>query len=208
MISIIGERSWGSSPRMRGARFQFAEFDSTWRIIPADAGSTRQPLPHMFCRKDHPRGCGEHLKSAGAGIVDLGSSPRMRGAPLLDKANAAVCGIIPADAGSTCRTVCWPRGLWDHPRGCGEHLKSQSSMSAMAGSSPRMRGAHRADLAPRILHGIIPADAGSTVLQCDYAESVVDHPRGCGEHYTNLYTGSQIQGSSPPMRGTRLKKRL
>ena len=49
---------------------------------------------------------------------------------------------------------------------------------------------------------IIPADAGNTpcMMSCPYRPG--DHPRGCGEHVRPLTEWSNVQGSSPRMRGT------
>ena len=37
----------------------------------------------------------------------------------------------------------------------------------------------------------------------DEAGVLQDHPRGCGEHQTDVAFGHPVQGSSPRMRGTR-----
>ncbi len=50
----------GSSPRMRGALAIEIAFVVTFRIIPADAGSTPITRPVASFITDHPRGCGEH----------------------------------------------------------------------------------------------------------------------------------------------------
>ena len=71
------------------------------RIIPADAGSTSWDSLTMFARRDHPRGCGEHVSAALASLEAWGSSPRMRGALLEFRVYSGYLGIIPADAGST-----------------------------------------------------------------------------------------------------------
>ena len=90
-------------------------------IIPADAGSTLPGLSDPCFSRDHPRGCGEHNGYAKIKIRGAGSSPRVRGALVVDSGHFVQAGIIPADAGST-----WGVGLMalitpDHPRGCGEH---------------------------------------------------------------------------------------
>ena len=137
--------SWGSSPRMRGAR------GCASRLVPR--------------RRDHPRVCGEHLDTshrrlqvsriipayAGSTLillarpaVPLGSSPRMRGARRSRRRSSG------------------PRR--DHPRVCGEHGElhvgraprrgiipayagstsiEEEKRQLDAGSSPRMRGAPR-----------------------------------------------------------------
>lgn len=74
-------RSWGSSPRMRGA-----------------------PMPHqpaVPCPTDHPRVCGEHRSKTLDVMIEMGSSPRMRGARSTCENPYSLCGIIPAYAGST-----------------------------------------------------------------------------------------------------------
>ena len=131
----------GSSPRMRGAHLQQCSDGRKARIIPADAGSTACTWAWTPVPRDHPRGCGEHLKGSCLARVQWGSSPRMRGALLHRLMQAGQSRIIPADAGSTAKlTGCTgiPR---DHPRGCGEHPVSTWPIRMVAGSSPRMRGA-------------------------------------------------------------------
>ena len=95
----------GSSPRMRGAHIVTSYSGRGARIIPADAGSTslRTSMPH--CLSNHPRGCGEHTDLDARTYVDAGSSPRMRGAPTTIRSCIPIRRIIPADAGSTFRTL-------------------------------------------------------------------------------------------------------
>ena len=111
--------------------------------------------------------------------------------------------IIPAYAGSTGES--WNRKTYrrDHPRVCGEHSDTKSSMVLQAGSSPRMRGAQ----CPRCLHvehdGIIPAYAGSTAAAILHGHNHRDHPRVCGEHDRRTGVTFTHTGSSPRMRGAR-----
>ena len=72
--------SRGSSPRMRGALQIDTLRVSSYRIIPADAGSTNRVTISKYQLKDHPRGCGEHPGVSHLFPHDPGSSPRMRGA--------------------------------------------------------------------------------------------------------------------------------
>ena len=71
-----------------------------------------------------------------------------------------------------------------------------------AGSSPRMRGTPRINRIRRPNTGIIPADAGNTILTDPMAGITQDHPRGCGEHKGMSRFISSVEGSSPRMRGT------
>ena len=78
-------------------------------------------------------------------MTKTGSSPRMRGA------QQAQGGLDPHSE--------------DHPRGCGEHCGYKWIFCPKRGSSPRMRGARRLLRGHHAGPGIIPADAGSTMLR-------------------------------------------
>ena len=86
---------------MRGAQPTFFDDMAGQWIIPADAGSTQVLIIKPETVKDHPRGCGEHLRAMWHAISETGSSPRMRGAHTHDDTVSPEHGIIPADAGST-----------------------------------------------------------------------------------------------------------
>ena len=125
----------------------------------------------------------------------------MRGAPSQRLDWGVKRGIIPADAGSTPMTELPALSPEDHPRGCGEHSMVLVSMCLARGSSPRMRGAQRHRRGLPGGQGIIPADAGSTVLGRLVYFDGKDHPRGCGEHQLSENNVSFGVGSSPRMRG-------
>ena len=86
---------------MRGAPALRRQAVRAGGIIPADAGSTATGALCDLNIEDHPRGCGEHLGSMVPILVSMGSSPRMRGAPLILFMRPGLQRIIPADAGST-----------------------------------------------------------------------------------------------------------
>ena len=136
-VKVVG----GSSPRVRGALDLLGCVDLRVGIIPACAGSTGRLQTCSHPIRDHPRVCGEHSSILAPQFGQKGSSPRVRGAPTSDGSILALCGIIPACAGST--EVCTSRMLItrDHPRVCGEHLIICISSYCSAGSSPRVRGA-------------------------------------------------------------------
>ena len=71
------------------------------RIIPAYAGSTRTCKAVWLWHRDHPRVCGEHGKVGALTSKISGSSPRMRGAHIVNESGLYKIGIIPAYAGST-----------------------------------------------------------------------------------------------------------
>ena len=58
-LSMIG-RKVGSSPRVRGTRFQTQLVVKVKRFIPACAGNTEDATSESTCDSVHPRVCGEH----------------------------------------------------------------------------------------------------------------------------------------------------
>ena len=191
----------GSSPRMRGAPDQLNATIPMAGIIPAYAGSTTGHSCMFFTCRDHPRVCGEHVRSARESQARRGSSPRMRGALHDLRRHKKQSGIIPAYAGSTCITFGVDAALGDHPRVCGEHEVNYRKVLIPQGSSPRMRGARGLRYEIDSAGGIIPAYAGSTPQNVVLAGLARDHPRVCGEHKAHSPKVNDETGSSPRMRG-------
>ena len=162
MRAVVLSTDAGSSPRARGAR-RDAEF------------STRRG-------GDHPRVRGEHSVVVTAPFLKEGSSPRARGALPHARRGAGAVRIIPACAGSTRWRSCCSPTSWDHPRVRGEHGLVLAVAAAVAGSSPRARGAPEARVVAPVGRGIIPACAGSTDVAVRPGHAQRDHPRVRGEH--------------------------
>ena len=148
---------------MRGALIVISIPIKDHGIIPAYAGSTGAPPWSAAARWDHPRVCGEHARRPVDEVGEAGSSPRMRGAHLIDRRTCRNLGIIPAYAGSTSTGLRRAQAVRDHPRVCGEHDTISDGDTLMQGSSPRMRGAPLQSTRRLPHNGIIPAYAGSTV---------------------------------------------
>ena len=136
-------------------------------------------------------GCDERIERRGGEIPKL---PRLRG--LL-----VTLRIIPARAGQTRE---WSRSAAraaDHPRACGANLLSWITVSASAGSSPRVRGKRKTYQYLCGVPRIIPARAGQTPPIIAYGFFVADHPRACGANVPHGYHTSSAIGSSPRVRG-------
>ncbi len=78
------------------------------------------------------------------------------------------------------------------------------SKSAIAGSSPRMRGTLSASSTKITTPRFIPAHAGNTQPADTPLNDDSVHPRACGEHSFVPVVVRLSSGSSPRMRGTRL----
>ena len=198
------ELAWitGSTPRMRGTLVRVASASLEDGIIPAYAGNTNAKQCRKTFGRDHPRVCGEHYGIDQALLLDIGSSPRMRGTHVRENIPMVCFGIIPAYAGNTYpHQVDYSIG-GDHPRVCGEHPRPAINPPDVPGSSPRMRGTRQRGPSHGRRLGIIPAYAGNTQQTLVSACNVRDHPRVCGEHYPESAICGHNRGSSPRMRGT------
>ena len=92
-----------------------------------------------------------------------------------------------------------------HPRVCGENLQQSQGAVESVGSSPRVRGKrdhHRAHRRPRRL---IPACAGKTCRVARVPRRTGAHPRVCGENSVPGLARERGFGSSPRVRGKRVR---
>ena len=201
----VSDATTGSSPHVRGAHGRQRGFGGLRGIIPACAGSTWQGYAIRPICRDHPRMCGEHRVRDVSFRRREGSSPHVRGALQSGRGRDVVRGIIPACAGSTCRGRAAGSRARDHPRMCGEHPRQRYFTTVQPGSSPHVRGAPVATSLNWPIGGIIPACAGSTNLGAFLMSRYWDHPRMCGEHLRAAEEGDGHTGSSPHVRGARLR---
>ena len=150
-------------------------------ITPAHAGKSR-PLGVGRVRSwDHPRVCGEKASLNARIAVPSGSPPRMRGKDSLRNESAPLVGITPAYAGKSRRPPrCCP-AAWDHPRVCGEKLRTAVFGLPLMGSPPHMRGKAAVQGWMRATERITPACAGKRRIAAKLQGRSGDHPRMCGE---------------------------
>ena len=157
-------------------------------ITPAYAGksSVRQFYRHLY--QDHPRLCGEKKQVDVSQLNAQGSPPPMRGKANNFKLIVPDCRITPAYAGK--RQIdpwyCVPSS--DHPRLCGEKLKTCFIMLWVQGSPPPMRGKAPNVCGELFERRITPAYAGKSQELRYFSEYLRDHPRLCGEKSTGSIT--------------------
>ena len=187
---MMRNRSFGSSPRMRGAPVHTGTGKDGVRFIPAHAGSTRLRTCHLPACPVHPRACGEHRNAGMIASAVFGSSPRMRGAldaavlyPERDRFIPAHAGstpvhsipgmrgarprmgrFIPAHAGSTDAWEAHREQEAVHPRACGEHQRTNilTGHRAQGRFIPAHAGSTIMPVLPACVQRFIPAHAGST----------------------------------------------
>ena len=93
--------------------------------------------------------------------------------------------------------------MTDHPRSRGVYHSHHTHPKGIRGSSPLARGLRRRREARRLVHRIIPARAGFTLMVSGSHGPDGDHPRSRGVYIMNDYTDNRGFGSSPLARGLR-----
>jgi hypothetical protein len=107
----------------------------------------------------------------------------------------------PVGSGSSRATRTPPATPWVHPRGRGEQTSTLSLENAVAGPSPRTRGAASKSEAAPAKSGSIPADAGSRPDGSSRRINSRVHPRGRGEQVFKAVQALAKWGPSPRARG-------
>ena len=193
---------WGSPPRVRGTGIIAILFFEILRITPACAGNSFSQIQHALVIPDHPRVCGEQIRTPTATPRTPGSPPRVRGTACPEHKHCHSGGITPACAGN--RRTHRPNAgrKTDHPRVCGEQSSIAAIKAISRGSPPRVRGTVLLNHIALDPHGITPACAGNRVWRIRKGVVVEDHPRVCGEQKMNIHIGGMQIGSPPRVRGT------
>ena len=110
--------------------------------------------------------------------------------------------IIPAPAGNAAFGGGRGVGTVDHPRACGERARPNRLAQTRPGSSPRLRGTRACRIQWGDIGRIIPAPAGNAFSATPRHCRLADHPRACGERYSDDPNSENKVGSSPRLRGT------
>ena len=186
---------------MRGKVFGRVRCYRAVGITPAYAGKRTSSRPTVVQLRDHPRVCGEKNCGSKLAFRTIGSPPRVRGKAEAFKALLVAAGITPACAGKS-RSVQGPAGsCGDHPRVCGEKSLKGVTLTAPAGSPPRVRGKVVDRFSYAVAFGITPAYAGKSCWCFCWSAGCWDHPRVCGEKFWFTFVVNYSQGSPPRVRG-------
>ncbi len=196
----------GSSPRVRGTRQPGRSCRVDRRFIPARAGNARRILRLLKPCAVHPRACGERVDRQYRSSAQLGSSPRVRGTRYHLHDLLRPARFIPARAGNASSQNAYPPRYSVHPRACGERRPSPALCTAVSGSSPRVRGTLSMRRRRKTASRFIPARAGNAVGWCRGSSPRPVHPRACGERRRIAPETASPVGSSPRVRGTRLRR--
>ncbi len=126
----------------------------------------------------------------------------------MNAGNASVPRFIPARAGNACYESLNDAQAAVHPRACGERFPVAPLRVDIHGSSPRVRGTHPSGGLDLVQLRFIPARAGNATTERTHTGGGAVHPRACGERAGVKRGRSRLTGSSPRVRGTRLRRRI
>ena len=110
--------------------------------------------------------------------------------------------ITPAHAGNSGEEPPEEGAGEDHPRTCGEQQSAPADNQSAMGSPPHMRGTVSSLTFMMPPFGITPAHAGNRRRLIYDMDRTTDHPRTCGEQFSDSVIPDIASGSPPHMRGT------
>ena len=147
---------------MRGKAYDLEKVPTNFRITPAYAGKSSTYAILIGQCKDHPRLCGEKIFLCFVIMALIGSPPPMRGKDQAFQPLYMQHRITPAYAGKSVAQAALNVIMRDHPRLCGEKMRTKQLHLTQRGSPPPMRGK-----VPKIEDGIdfiriTPAYAGKS----------------------------------------------
>ena len=114
----------GSSPCLRGTHLIPRLIAKGIRFIPVLTGNTVSFLLCLSKCSVHPRAYGEHLLMIGHTLLEIGSSPCLRGTQFSSIQIMPMARFIPVLTGNTHKADQFLTDLTVHPRAYGEHTCS------------------------------------------------------------------------------------
>ena len=135
-------------------------------------------------------------------MLDLGSSPCLRGTRTDPPPPLKVWRIIPVPTGNACDTCEFKVSTADHPRAYGERTILRHAGKRAAGSSPCLRGTLFLCCFICWKERIIPVPTGNAQEFACKCGKCPDHPRAYGERLDHVNPSGNSLGSSPCLRGT------
>ena len=153
----------GSPPRVRSRHHRPRHQRARPGITSACAEQTSYMTGTCLGTRDHLRVCGADNADGAAGVVTLGSPPRVRSRRRPDHVGRGVGGITSACAEQTGSTGNDARTRWDHLRVCGADTPALTSAITRPGSPPRVRSRRSGRAGVWAERGITSACAEQTV---------------------------------------------
>ena len=199
-----GEAPPGSPPRVRSRLQRQHQLQQGTGITSACAEQTATCSTAASSKGDHLRVCGADNALGAAGVVTLGSPPRVRSRPQRPDLHIGPRGITSACAEQTPAPCSHASPDWDHLRVCGADTGTLPAPGEILGSPPRVRSRHADGGVDGFGAGITSACAEQTYAAWRAARSMPDHLRVCGADKPRGTRSTPGYGSPPRVRSRRI----
>ena len=149
----------------------------------------------------HPHACGEYKNLYFQQGPINGSSPRLWGVCIIERAECERKRFIPTPVGSIVGRPQQGDVSGVHPHACGEYNPCRAHHYITSGSSPRLWGVFGQDESVLIQHRFIPTPVGSIQRRQNTPHIHPVHPHACGEYVPSMFWCRVWSGSSPRLWG-------
>ena len=170
--------------------------------IPAHTGKPRDDLHGPRPVAVYPRPHGEAQEYEDEYNANGGLSPPTRGSRFPRIGPAPSTGSIPAHTGKPSPDTSSVESVEVYPRPHGEAGVDAAGVPLISGLSPPTRGSHDADRRCPVARGSIPAHTGKPRPPPRLPQQCRVYPRPHGEAVGGPALVGQVQGLSPPTRGS------
>ena len=170
----------GSSPRVWGQVFFYAQQTAALRIIPTRVGTSVNTGFGNVVFEDHPHACGDKY------IRETYGDGRR---------------IIPTRVGTRALKSRTSGRTQDHPHACGDKTAIPIRTGTSVGSSPRVWGQVHCAFSYNSSQRIIPTRVRTRLYHRTFNLSIGDHPHACGDKLHRLIRRLLKRGSSPRVWG-------
>ena len=196
----------GTSPRVRGNHNTISYEIRTSRYIPTRAGQPRPGRRPVGIPGVHPHACGATEQLLYRNHPLLGTSPRVRGNLPFLTMHSSILRYIPTRAGQPHRRRRTKNNRRVHPHACGATFKYKLRTSCRNGTSPRVRGNPIQLPLVTPAGGYIPTRAGQPGEVPRGRKRLAVHPHACGATYSSSFSSWSTAGTSPRVRGNRVRR--
>ena len=180
--------STGSTPPVRGI-FNCNSMDyNGFRFNPACAGNIGCQSAECDRAEVQPRLCGEYANNLVRLVLQIGSTPPVRGISITILNRITQTRFNPACAGNMRCCSMFEKVIQVQPRLCGEYGVMSGMYLQMTGSTPPVRGILSGGDAKLAIKRFNPACAGNMKKKRHFSLLLQVQPRLCGEYEPQKHT--------------------
>ena len=163
MVAGVVPSPQDSPPLARGLHIGRGAHQEARGLTPAGAGTSARGPSRPATPRTHPRWRGDFTWIDVLTTTGEDSPPLARGLLLHAQQHRQTQGLTPAGAGTSLGWSPHPAPTWTHPRWRGDFSTSEPEPEPPVDSPPLARGLQQPGLLLRLLGGLTPAGAGTSL---------------------------------------------